>query len=167
MNARNNEFSTPSKIFRAPLVAQFLESASISADELGSGTVNAMGLTGEALRARCACEKVLPRWLISWRTAVDLNPATNSRIGSLERRPRECFAGVFELLGAQKVLWRSYDLQSPSMCQRMKTFAIAVTRTRLTQNKQMLRKCGLAKRHPIVDAPNRQIAAQSKYEENL
>ena len=53
------------------------------------------------------------------------------------------------------------------MCQRMKNFAIAVTRTRLTQNKQMLRKCGLAKRHPIVDAPNRQIAAQSKYEENL
>ncbi len=86
MNARNNEFSTPSKIFRAPVVAPSLESASIS---FASETANVMGLTGESLRARCACEKVLPRRLISWRTAVDLHPATNSRIGSFERRPRE------------------------------------------------------------------------------
>ena len=57
MNARNNECSTPSKIFRAPVVAPSLESASISADEFASGTTNAMGLTGDILRARCAYDE--------------------------------------------------------------------------------------------------------------
>ena len=57
MNARNNEFSTPSKIFRAPLIAPCIESASISADEFASETANAMGLTGDILRARCAYDE--------------------------------------------------------------------------------------------------------------
>ncbi len=57
MNARNTEFSTPSKIFRAPVVAPSFESASISADEFASKTANAMGLTGEILRARCAYDE--------------------------------------------------------------------------------------------------------------
>lgn len=57
MNARNTEFSTPSKIFRAPVVTPSLESASISADEFASKTANAMGLTGEILRARCAYDE--------------------------------------------------------------------------------------------------------------
>ena len=104
MNARKNEFSTPINVFPAPVVTPSLESASISPHEFASGSVNAIGLTGANWRARCACEKVLPRQLISWRTAVDLNPGTNSRIGSLERRPRECVADVFELLGVQKVV---------------------------------------------------------------
>ena len=56
-----------------------------------------------------------------------------------------------------------HDLQSRSMFQRIKNRLRLPTsrhQTRLTQNTQMLRKCRLAKGHPIVDAPNRQRSIQ-------
>ncbi len=54
MNAQDNEFGTPAKIFRAPLVAPCLESTSTSADEFASKTADAMGLAGEIGRIRRA-----------------------------------------------------------------------------------------------------------------